>query len=52
VDANDLAYLLLNKSATISRTGGMRKAPERGHALLVVADFAILNFKFFLKRVF
>jgi hypothetical protein len=29
------------KSATTSRAGGMRKAPRRnrGHALLVVADF-------------
>ena len=27
------------KSATISRAWGMRKAPQRGQALLVVADF-------------
>jgi hypothetical protein len=27
------------KSATTSRTGGMRKAHGRGHALLVVANY-------------
>jgi len=30
--------VLISKSATTGRAGGMRKAPRRGHALPVVAD--------------
>ena len=35
------------ESATTSRAGGMTKTPERGQALLVVADLYLFDLKFF-----
>ncbi len=42
---NDRVFLASKKSATTSRTEGMRKAPRLGRSsdLLVIADFLNLN---------
>jgi hypothetical protein len=39
------SQIFQNQSATTSRADGMRKAPGRGHALLVVADLFMITKK-------